>query len=92
MESVSTLRQLATVIMDAVTTMERVYEHAGMPLPSLDDPFNRDDPAEPIRQDPDVSAAIKNIVAATAQLSATVCDPMRVAVNTSHAVGLFFIH
>ncbi|KAF7362921.1 hypothetical protein MVEN_00643100 [Mycena venus] len=65
--------------------MERVYTHSGMSPPSLDEPFNAQDPAEALRQEPEVLDAIRNIVAAAAQISATVCDPMRVAVNTSHA-------
>ncbi|KAJ7605435.1 S-adenosyl-L-methionine-dependent methyltransferase [Mycena polygramma] len=71
MESISTLRRLASIIMDSVTTMEDVYERTGMPLPSLDEPFNPQDPAEALRQDPEVSNAVKNIVAAAAQISAT---------------------
>jgi hypothetical protein len=67
--------------------MERVYAQSGMSLPSLDEPFDPQDPAEALRQDPEVSNAVKNVVAAAAQISATVCDPMRVAVNTSHAVS-----
>ncbi|KAJ7115443.1 O-methyltransferase [Mycena epipterygia] len=84
MESIPTLRLLANVITDAVNTMERVYGKAGMSLPSLDEPFNPQDPAEALRQDAEVSAAVKNIVAASAQISATVCDPVRVAINTSN--------
>ncbi|KAJ6476547.1 O-methyltransferase, partial [Mycena vitilis] len=88
MESISTLRRLASIIMDSVTTMEDAYARTGMPLPSLDEPFNPQDPAEALRQDPEVSDAVKNIVAAAAQISATVCDPTRVAVNTSYAFHL----
>ncbi|KAJ7602619.1 O-methyltransferase [Mycena polygramma] len=88
MESISTLRRLASIIMDSVTTMEDAYARTGMPLPSLDEPFNPNDPAEALRQDLDVSNAAKNLMAAAAQISATVCDPMRVTVNTSHAFHL----
>ncbi|KAF8180013.1 O-methyltransferase [Mycena galopus ATCC 62051] len=85
MESISTLRRLADIITNAVTTMENVYAESRMALPSLDEPFDPQDPAENLRQDPKVSAAVKNLVAAASQISATVFDPMRVAVNTSHA-------
>ncbi|KAJ6595363.1 O-methyltransferase [Mycena sp. CBHHK59/15] len=85
MESILTLRRLANIITDAVNTMERVYGQVGMPLPSLDEPFHPQDPAETLRQDTEVSAAVKNLMAAAAQISATVCDPMRTVVNTSHA-------
>ncbi|KAJ6562904.1 hypothetical protein B0H10DRAFT_2116881 [Mycena sp. CBHHK59/15] len=70
MESILTLRRLANIITDAVNTM---------------DPFHPQDPAETLRQDTEVSAAVKNLMAAAAQISATVCDPMRTVVNTSHA-------
>lgn len=87
MESISTLRLLANIINDAVSTMERVYTQTGVLLPSLDDPFNPDDPAESLREDKEVFTAVKNIRAAAAQISATVCDPARVVLNTSNAVG-----
>ncbi|KAF8208047.1 hypothetical protein K438DRAFT_1961559 [Mycena galopus ATCC 62051] len=83
MESISTLRMLANIITQAVETMERVYTDAGMPLPSLDEPFCRDDPAESLRQNTEVSGAVKNIIAAAAQLTATVSDPVVMAVNTA---------
>ncbi|KAJ7876529.1 O-methyltransferase [Mycena olivaceomarginata] len=88
MESISTLRLLANIINDAVSTMERVYTQTGVLLPSLDDPFNPDDPAESLRQDKEVFTAVKNIRAAAAQISATVCDPARVVLNTANAFHL----
>ncbi|KAJ7235736.1 O-methyltransferase [Mycena haematopus] len=69
--SISTLRTLANIITQAVDTMEQVYSEAGMPLPSLDQPFHRDDPAESLRRNIEVSGAVKNIIAAAAQLTAT---------------------
>ncbi|KAF7359926.1 hypothetical protein MVEN_00718600 [Mycena venus] len=88
MQSISTLRRLASIITDSVDSMERVYASSGMPLPSLDEPFNQHDPGEALRQDPEVSNAVKNIMAAAAQISATVCDPMRLVVDTSRAFHL----
>ncbi|KAJ7113834.1 O-methyltransferase [Mycena epipterygia] len=88
MKPISPLRRLANMIMDAVDTIEDVYAQADTPLPSLDEPFNPEDPSEALSQDPKVSAATKNLMAAAAQISATVCDPRRVAVNTSHAFHL----
>ncbi|KAJ7202626.1 O-methyltransferase [Mycena pura] len=57
MENISTLRRLADIISDAASTMERVYARSEMPLPSLDEPFNPDDPAETLKQDIEVEAA-----------------------------------
>ncbi|KAJ7491683.1 O-methyltransferase [Mycena galericulata] len=88
MESISTLRRLTTIITDAVTTMERVYASSGMPLPSLDDPFDPTDSAELLRRDAEVSDAANNIMAAAAQISATVCDPMRFALNAASGFHL----
>ncbi|KAJ6583239.1 hypothetical protein B0H10DRAFT_2097642 [Mycena sp. CBHHK59/15] len=84
MELIPTLWCFANIITDAVNTMEHVYGQVGMPLSSLDEPFHPQDPAKTLRQDTEVSAAVKNLMAAAAQISATVCDPMRTAVNTSH--------
>ncbi|KAF8132733.1 hypothetical protein K438DRAFT_1998363 [Mycena galopus ATCC 62051] len=85
MGSISTLRMLANIITQAVDTMDRVYTDAGIPLPSLDQAFRQDDPAESLRQNTEVSGAINNIIAAAAQFTATVSDPVVVAVNTALA-------
>ncbi|KAJ7167795.1 O-methyltransferase [Mycena filopes] len=85
MDSISTLRRLSNIITDAVNTIEDVYTAAQMPLPSLGRPFNENDPAETLQEQGEVADAIKNIIAAAAQISATLCDPSRFAVNTAHA-------
>ncbi|KAJ7860062.1 O-methyltransferase [Mycena olivaceomarginata] len=83
MHPISTLRQLSNIISDAVDDIERTYEASGKALPSIDQPFDQNDPAEALLKDARVSSATKNIMAAAAQLSATVCDPRRGAVNMS---------
>ncbi|KAF8192239.1 O-methyltransferase [Mycena galopus ATCC 62051] len=83
MESISTLRMLANIITQAVDTMEQVYTNAAMPLPSLDQPFEGDSPAENLRQNSEVVGPVKNIIAAAAQLTATVTDPVMMALNTA---------
>ncbi|KAF8192216.1 O-methyltransferase [Mycena galopus ATCC 62051] len=65
--------------------MERVYTNAGLPLPCLDQPFHRDNPAENSRQNIEVAGAVKNIIAAAAQLTATVTDPVMMVLNTALA-------
>ncbi|KAJ7936101.1 O-methyltransferase [Mycena leptocephala] len=82
---IPTLRRLANIINEAVDNMESVYGKAEMPLPSLDTPFNPADPAEVVLQDPVVAEAVLNIIAAAAQLSATVCSPVVSALNASQA-------
>jgi hypothetical protein len=86
MHPISTLRQLSNIISDAVDDIERTYEASGKALPSIDQPFDQNDPAEALLKDARVSSATKNIMAAAAQLSATVCDPRRGAVNMSKSV------
>ncbi|KAF7368126.1 hypothetical protein MSAN_00878900 [Mycena sanguinolenta] len=80
-----TLRRLSGIITESLDTIEQVYTHAKMPLPSLDAPFDPADPAEAVRQDPVVMTAILNIMAATSQMSATLCNPVAAVVNTSMA-------
>ncbi|KAJ7117169.1 O-methyltransferase [Mycena epipterygia] len=85
MESLSTLRLLANIILDGVDTMERIYLESGTPLPSLAHPFDPEDPAEALRKNPEVNVAIKNIVAAAGQITAVVSDPVRLVINSALA-------
>ncbi|KAJ7115442.1 O-methyltransferase [Mycena epipterygia] len=85
MQPISTLRLLANIITEAVDTMERVYTGAGIPLPSLDEPYQRHDPGEALRQTPEVTGAVKNIMAAAAQITAAVCDPVTMTINSAFA-------
>ncbi|KAJ7679477.1 O-methyltransferase-domain-containing protein [Mycena polygramma] len=88
MDSIPNLRRLASITMDSVTTMEDAYARTGMPLPSLDEPFNPQDPAEALRQDPEVSNAVKNLVAAAAQISATGANAKEIAAPAGVDPGL----
>ncbi|KAJ6586721.1 O-methyltransferase [Mycena sp. CBHHK59/15] len=85
MESISALRLLSNIIAQAVDTIEGVYADAGVALPALDEPFNPKDPAEAVRQDPDVAAATMNLVAAAAQIAAAVRDPVMSAMSNAHS-------
>jgi outer membrane protein TolC len=87
-KSISTLRQLANVITEAVDTMEREYARSDVDLPSLEATFNADDPAEALRQNPMVSVAIMDLMAAASQIAATVCNPVTAALNAAQAVRL----
>ncbi|KAF7349634.1 hypothetical protein MSAN_01689500 [Mycena sanguinolenta] len=82
---IPTLRRLANIINEAIDKIERVYAEAEIPLPSLDAPFNPADPAEALLQNPTVEGVTLNIVAAAAQLSATVASPSVSAFNASQA-------
>ncbi|KAJ7110925.1 hypothetical protein C8R44DRAFT_883386 [Mycena epipterygia] len=85
MESLLTLRLLANIITDEDNTMERVYMESDTPLSSLDATFDRNDPAEVLRQHLEVSLAIKDIVAAAGQITAVVSEPVRMLVSSAHA-------
>lgn len=88
MQPISTLRLLANIITDAVDVMEQVYTTAGIPLPSLDEPYQRHDPGEALRQTPEVTGAVRNIMAAAAQITAAVCDPVTMTINSAFAVSM----
>ncbi|KAJ7208244.1 O-methyltransferase [Mycena pura] len=75
-----TLRRLAEIINQSLDTMERGYARAGIPVPSLDVPF---DPAETACHDVEVATARLNIMAATAQMFASVCSPTETIWNAS---------
>ncbi|KAJ7175152.1 O-methyltransferase [Mycena crocata] len=83
-----TLRRLANIINESLHKMEGAYASAKQPLPSLDKPFDPADPAEALQADPVVSAAVMNIIAATAQMSATVAKPQ---ISALHASQLFHV-
>ncbi|KAF7349746.1 hypothetical protein MSAN_01701500 [Mycena sanguinolenta] len=85
---ISTLRLLANIINVAIDEIEGVYAAADIPLPSLDAPFNPADPAEALLQNPIVESATLNIIAAAAQLSATVGSPTVSAFNASRVYHL----
>nr|GAT51470.1 predicted protein [Mycena chlorophos] len=75
--TLSTLRELASLITTSIDTIEATYASHDVDFPSLAaHTFSPTDPAEKLRQDPIVSGAILAIVAATAQLSAEVASPI----------------
>jgi hypothetical protein len=89
MDSFFTLRALSDIIVESLAVMERAYKSSELTPPSLDQPFNAEDPAEAIRSEPAVAEAIMNIVAAAGQLSATVRDPTVWILAQAHAVTTF---
>ncbi|KAJ7191645.1 S-adenosyl-L-methionine-dependent methyltransferase [Mycena pura] len=80
-----TLRRLASIINESLDTMENAYSHAGQAIPTLDAPFDAENPAEAVRQEPAVATAILNVMAASSQMSATVCSPAAAVLNASQA-------
>ncbi|KAJ7479885.1 O-methyltransferase [Mycena latifolia] len=83
MSSPSALRQLSDIISQAVSQIEADYAKASVPVPSLDEPFNPANPAEAVGMDPSVVFASSLVIAAAAQLSATVSNPVLAIINDS---------
>ncbi|KAF7342833.1 S-adenosyl-L-methionine-dependent methyltransferase [Mycena sanguinolenta] len=84
MDSIATLRALSDIIANAVTTVERTYKDAELSPPSLDEPFDHHVPAEALRRDPVVVAAIQNLVAAAGQITAVMRDPALYVLDRAH--------
>jgi hypothetical protein len=81
MESPSSLRQRSNIIAQAVTDIETEYAKASASLPSLDEPFNPTNPAEAVGMQPAMFATSSMVIAAVAQITATVSNPPFVVIN-----------
>ncbi|KAJ6540597.1 O-methyltransferase [Mycena capillaripes] len=88
MASVSTLRLLANLISQAVDTIEGVYATKNATAPPLNNLWDPEDPSEALGQDPAVMEARTKLVAAAAQLVATVRDPISTLLSISDGVPL----
>ncbi|KAJ7982955.1 S-adenosyl-L-methionine-dependent methyltransferase, partial [Mycena polygramma] len=84
-KSIQTLKALSKIIVNAVDTMELAYADAEVDFPSLEDPFEAAGPGEAMRQDSLVSGAVQNLMAAAAQIVATVANPVTAILNASQA-------
>jgi hypothetical protein len=83
----SSLRQLSNIIAQAVTDIEAEYAKASTPLPALDESFNPTNPAEAVGTQPAVFTASSMIIAAAAQITATVSNPALAIINNSLGVS-----
>ncbi|KAJ7159946.1 O-methyltransferase [Mycena crocata] len=83
MTSPSALRKLSDIIAGAVSQIEAEYAKASVSLPSLNELFNPVDKAEDVGRDPAVVAASALIIAAAAQISVTVHNPVLAIINAS---------
>ncbi|KAJ7252086.1 S-adenosyl-L-methionine-dependent methyltransferase [Mycena haematopus] len=88
MASVSTLRLLVNLISQAVDTIEGIYATTNAVPPPLNKPRDPKDPSEALGQDAAVMEAKTKLVAAAAQLVATVRDPMSTFLGISDGVPL----
>jgi hypothetical protein len=87
MDSPSSLRRLSNIIAQAVTYIEVEYAKASAPLPSLDESFNPTTPAEAVGMQPAAFAASSMIIAAAAQITATVSNPALAIINKQFIGG-----
>ncbi|KAJ8462634.1 hypothetical protein ONZ45_g17866 [Pleurotus djamor] len=84
----SPLRQLANIISDSVNQIDAVFAKAETEYPSLDAPFNPASPSEQLSMSPEVIPPAMLIVAACAQLGASVKIP---ALTLYDIVGGFHV-
>lgn len=87
MASPSSLRQLSDIIAQAVTDIEAEYAKASARLPSLDEPFNPTNATEAVGMHPNVVVASSLVIAAAAQITATVSNPALAIINDSLLVS-----
>ncbi|KAJ8501510.1 hypothetical protein ONZ45_g12125 [Pleurotus djamor] len=73
---ISPLRQLSNLISESVGQIDAAFEKAGLEYPSLDAPFNPTTASEQLSLSPEAVQASMIIVAACAQLGATVKVPV----------------
>ncbi|KAF5386557.1 hypothetical protein D9615_001582 [Tricholomella constricta] len=83
MASTSPLSALLSIISSGVQTLESAYSKDGLAFPSLDDPFR----PTPLDQDAALAETRRLIVAAAAQLIATVRSPVEVL--QEYAPGMY---
>lgn len=83
---ISSLRNLVNILSDTVTRIEEKYSSAGLEFPTLDKPFDENDPACQLMSDPDVFPLSSIIVAAADQLMASARHPVQTVVGISQFV------
>ncbi|KAF5363098.1 hypothetical protein D9757_012044 [Collybiopsis confluens] len=85
--AVSPLRLLAQIITDSIDTIENRLADASTSFPSLDEPMDPTSKVESILVEPDMSRATSHIVAAAAQLMATVRQPVQTIMDDALAAS-----
>ncbi|KAE9386357.1 O-methyltransferase [Gymnopus androsaceus JB14] len=86
--AVSSLRLLGQIITDSIDIIERRMADASLSFPSLDEPFNSTSKVESVLVEPDMSKATSHIIAAAAQLTATVRRPVQTIMDDALAFHL----
>lgn len=83
MAAISPISALSAIISSAVANIDAAYAAQGVTFPSLDEPFR------PSPMDGKVQDATNLIIAAAAQLIATVRPPPLTLLDAAGAVGIF---
>lgn len=85
----SPLRRLGQIIADAIDTIESRLIDADVSYPSIDKPFDPSSPAENLLLEPELLTAGSHIIAAAAQLIATVRHPAQTIIDDGLSVNCF---
>lgn len=85
----SPLRHLVNILSDAVTWIDEKYAAANLSFPSLDKPFEENDPACLLLSDPDVVPLSSLIVAAADQLIASARHPIQAVLDMAQSVSVY---
>ena len=93
MATFASLKALHALIGDALDNIERIFvsdqvqNRAPLDFPSLDKPYDPLSPAEALLYHPTVAHAIKLIVSATGQLTATIQPPFPTITDAAMGVS-----
>lgn len=84
------MRHLVNILSDAVARIDEKYASDNLEFPTLDKPFNEEDPACLLLSDPDVVPLSSAIVAAANQLIVSARHPMQAVVDMAQSVSSYY--
>ena len=84
---ISPLQRLVNILSNAVTQIDEKYASANLEFPSLDKPFNKEDPACLLLSDPDVVLLSSVVIAAADHLIASARHPMQAVLDMAQSVS-----
>ena len=83
---ISPFRHLVNILSDAVTRIDEKYASANLEFPTLDKPFQEEDPGCKLLSDPDIVPLASVIVAAADQLIVSVRPPAQAILDMAQSV------
>jgi len=87
----SPLRHLVNILSDAVTRIDEKYASANLEFPTLDRPFNEEDPAWQLLSDHNLAPLASIVVAAADQLVVSVRPPAVAVVDMAQSVRISLV-